>query len=86
MNRIQEIKARVVNVANRETSVGAGKMRIPGMKIGSQMSPAGPKLEDVVWMAEKLEKAAEFLKTAVYEKEDDMHTAQKMVYEIEGGV
>jgi hypothetical protein len=83
MRRISEIRNRVTYAASRETAVSQGKMRIPGMKIGSQMSPAGPKLEDVIWLCDTLEQAAAFMKTAEYTTEKDMHMAMKLVHDIE---
>jgi hypothetical protein len=56
------------------------------MKIGTQMSPAGPKLEDIVWLCDRLEQAAGFLKSAAYKEENDMHLAMKMAHDIESGV
>lgn len=81
MRRIDEIRARVVNVANREAAVGTG-MRIPGMKIGTQLSPRGPSLEDINWIIELLERAGKFIETAEYVKEDDRLVAQRLVAEV----
>lgn len=62
MTRLETIRSRVIQKSHQEASVGTGKMRIPGMKIGTQMAPGGPTYEDVMWLLEKIEKAKEILK------------------------
>lgn len=82
MNRIQLIRARVLKTAQKETATGTGTMRIPGMKIGTQMNPGGPNFEDVVFLCDELEKIGEFLKTAEFTNQADSHIAQKFIHEI----
>ncbi len=84
MNRMQEIEARVINKSGNSSGVGTG-MRIPGMKIGTQISPGGPRYEDVIWLIEKVKKCKEFIRTATYEKKEDMFVGQKLIEEIDAG-
>ena len=81
MKRIETIRARVINTANRETQVGSD-MRIPGMKIGTRMSAGGPTFEDINWLIDLAERAVKFIETAHYVKEEDMLVAQRFVSEI----
>ena len=85
MKRVELIRARITKVAQRETGVGNGAMRIPGMKIGAQMTPGGPDYEDIVWLCDKVEMLAMFAKTATYTEKKDMHVATKLVLDIEQG-
>ena len=84
MKRINSIRARIVNISGKETGIG-GSMRIPGMKIGTQMAPGAPNYEDIMWMADSLEKVAEFLKSAEYVAVEDAHVAKKLAEDIEEG-
>lgn len=61
MTRIMRILAQVVNKSGNPSGVSAGNMRIPGMKIGTQISPGGPSYEDIVWLTEKIDRCKDLL-------------------------
>lgn len=85
MERLKQIEARIVNKAGNPSGVSAGNMKIPGMKIGTQMTPGGPTFEDLVWLIEKVKAMKNFIRTATYEKDDDKHMALKIAEDVENG-
>ena len=85
MNRVEEIKVKVENKAGKESGISSGGMHIPGMKIGTQMSPGGPTFEDVIFLVEKIQKCKAFISTAEYSTKEDLNKAKNLFKEIEEG-
>lgn len=85
MGRIEDIQSRVDMKAGSEGRVGSGGMRIPGMKIGTQIAPGGPTFEDVMFLIDKVQKCKAFISTANYSNKEDMEKARVIFNEIESG-
>lgn len=60
-------------------------MQIPGMKIGTQISPGGPSYEDITWLIEKVQKVKAFISSASFSKKEDLMQAEMLFKEIEDG-
>ena len=86
MDKLNTIEAKVLNKAGKETEVSDKNMRIPGMKIGTQMSPGAPSYEDIMWLVSTVKKCRQFIKSTSYEHEEDMLHGKKIVEDIDKGV
>ncbi len=80
MSRLDEINSKVVHMAGKP--LGPSEMRIPGMKIGSQLYPNGPTIEDLLWMSAKLIKCKQFLESCSLQGEE-LDGAKLLIREIE---
>lgn len=77
MNRIEDIRARIIQKSAKDTMGKGNELRIPGMSIGTRIAPGGPTFEDIVWLTEKLGQAVKILKGSSDEN------ARKLADEIE---
>lgn len=85
MKRLIEIKARIIQKSGNQSGVSAGNMKIPGMKIGTQISPGGPTYEDIAWLIEKVELARIFMLSCKFERETDRLSSEKIIHDIDNG-
>jgi len=85
MNKLREVRAKVVSASSGEGNIGDNPMRIPGMDIGTANAVKGPSMEDVMWLANKVEICTKFMKEATYTNEVDMHLAKKLIKDVEEG-
>ena len=85
MDRLADIKSRVIQKSGNQSGLSTGKMKIPGMKIGTQIAPGAPSWEDILWLAEKVEKLKDFMRGCGYSNIPDRDGAWKLIREVEGG-